>query len=153
MPIRLEKTITREMVRSNRETIYCFGDNMERRGFGGQAKAMRGEPNAVGIPTKWKPTMEDDAFFMDCDLPVLIAAISKDVAKIERQLKQGQVVVWPEAGIGTGLSQLTTRAPAIHAHLERILRVFKAYDDLGVCRIHIVPDLTSPEFERRLSEA
>lgn len=44
--------ISRAYVRANRDKLFLFGDNLERRGFGGQAAAMRAEPNAVGIPTK-----------------------------------------------------------------------------------------------------
>jgi len=35
------KFITREYVRKNRDKLFLFGDNLERRGFGGQAAAMR----------------------------------------------------------------------------------------------------------------
>jgi hypothetical protein len=63
-----KKFITREYVRESfGTTIFLFGDNMQRTGLGGQAKEMRNEPNAFGVPTKWKPTMQDDAFFTDDD--------------------------------------------------------------------------------------
>ena len=57
------RNISRAYVRANRDKLFLFGDNLERRGFGGQAAAMRGEPNAVGIPTKKKPSYAGDAFF------------------------------------------------------------------------------------------
>jgi hypothetical protein len=44
--------ITREMVQADRNTVYVFGDNVARHGLGGQAKAMRGEPNTIGVSTK-----------------------------------------------------------------------------------------------------
>ncbi|KKL05458.1 hypothetical protein LCGC14_2605850, partial [marine sediment metagenome] len=50
--------ITRQMLRDEPDTLFVFGDNMQRRGLGGQAFAMRGEPNAVGIPTKIFPSMD-----------------------------------------------------------------------------------------------
>jgi hypothetical protein len=46
------KHITREMVRADPSTVFVFGDNMARNGLAGQAKEMRGEPNAIGVPTK-----------------------------------------------------------------------------------------------------
>lgn len=52
-----------------------FGDNLERRGFGGQAASMRGEPNAIGIPTKKSPTYKDEAFFSDDEFGQNKAAI------------------------------------------------------------------------------
>lgn len=55
--------ITREYVRANRDKLFLFGDNLERRGLGGQAAAMRDEPNAIGIPTKKSPSYKNAAFF------------------------------------------------------------------------------------------
>jgi hypothetical protein len=39
--------ITRAMVKADRASLFVFGDNMEGRGFGGQAAAMRGELNTI----------------------------------------------------------------------------------------------------------
>ena len=61
-------SITRALVRSKPGTIFVFGDNMEGRGYGGQAAAMRGEPNAIGVPTKWRPQRDERAYFRDEDL-------------------------------------------------------------------------------------
>lgn len=45
----MTKYIKRQDLKSNPNTQYLFGDNLKRSGFGGQAKEMRGEPNAIGI--------------------------------------------------------------------------------------------------------
>jgi len=68
--IRREKYITRAMVRAKPRTMFVFGDNMARSGFGGRAKEMRGEPNAVGIPTKWRPAKDEAAYFKDADFRI-----------------------------------------------------------------------------------
>lgn len=47
-----QKFIFREDLQANPDVYYLFGDNVERRGLGGQAKEMRGEPNAIGVATK-----------------------------------------------------------------------------------------------------
>jgi hypothetical protein len=60
-------TITRAYVRANPNKLFLFGDNLERKGFGGQAAAMRGEPNAIGVPTKKKPSHFPDAYFTDSE--------------------------------------------------------------------------------------
>ena len=59
--------ITRQDLLDNPDRIYLFGDNVQRQGFGGQAKEMRGEPNAIGIITKKKPEHTPDAYFMQWD--------------------------------------------------------------------------------------
>ncbi|MBK6589930.1 MAG: hypothetical protein IPG22_16715 [Acidobacteria bacterium] len=60
------KWITRAFVREHRDRIFLYGDNLTRRGFGGQAAAMRGEPNVVGIPTKKLPSNREDCLLYGC---------------------------------------------------------------------------------------
>jgi hypothetical protein len=55
MTLIFQEWITRKDLRENPDKRYVFGDNVERRGYGGQAKEMRGEPNAIGVVTKWAP--------------------------------------------------------------------------------------------------
>lgn len=107
--------ITREMLRKQPDTLFVFGDNMQRAGLGGQAREMRGEPNAVGIPTKWRPSNANDAFFTDLDMPAVQDAIDDAFARLEAH--QGPIV-WPAAGIGTGLAHLKSRAPTIAQYIE-----------------------------------
>ena len=57
--------ITRDMLRSEPRKIFLFGDNLARWGLGGQAKEMRGEPNAHGITTKRFPGIDHKDFFSD----------------------------------------------------------------------------------------
>jgi len=47
--------IERSMLQADPEARFVFGDNAERWGLGGQAKEMRGEPNAIGVATLWSP--------------------------------------------------------------------------------------------------
>jgi hypothetical protein len=66
--IEFAEFITRASCRANPDKTFLFGDNAIHAGFGGQAaKEMRGEPNAIGIPTKFYPNMRDDSFFTDKD--------------------------------------------------------------------------------------
>ena len=101
--------------------LYLFGDNLLEKGLGGQAKEMRGEPNAVGVPTKIKPTRGKDAYFSDEKFEEYSQAISRSLDPAIEQLKEGGLVVIPLDGLGTGLSQLPTRAPKLNAHLEYCL--------------------------------
>ena len=112
------KHITRQMLRAEPDTLFVFGDNMEHRGLGGQAKEMRGEPNAVGIPTKWSPHRSSSAYFTDSDF--LIAKPGGD-DELYRLRRHPGPIVWPEDGIGTGLAELPQRAPKIWAYIEACL--------------------------------
>lgn len=112
------KRYTRELIKSFPDTLFVFGDNMARSGYGGQAREARGEPNAVGIPTKWAPTSAPEAFFKDEDFDKVIPII--DAHFLTLHLHFGKVI-WPEDGIGTGLAELDLRAPKIFSYIERKL--------------------------------
>lgn len=116
--IREVEHITRKMLRDSPDTLFVFGDNMNRIGFGGQAREMRGEPNAVGIPTKWYPAIHSKAFFTDADLLKVKAQIDEAFSRITSHLAAGGEVIWPKAGVGTGLADLKNRAPKIWAYIE-----------------------------------
>ena len=114
--------ITREYVRENRDKLFLFGDNLERRGFGGQAAAMRGEPNAVGIPTKKSPSYRDDAFFSDEEFEQNKASMDAAFAEIMNAVTDSiRVIVIPSDGLGTGRAQLERRSPRTFAYLQKRL--------------------------------
>lgn len=116
--VSFQKWIRREDLKNNPKTIYVFGDNMREIGMGGQAREMRGEPNAIGVVTKWSPSMSDAAFFSDNDLGQVKLIINSQFKEIESYLQKGHNVIFPEDGLGTGLSQLPTRAPKILEYIE-----------------------------------
>lgn len=118
MPIIFQKWIYREDLVSNRDVLYLFGDNLERKGFGGQAKEMRGEPNAVGIATKKKPSLFEDSFFSDDDMDLFLTHYDVDIARVDDHLELGGIVIVPSDGLGTGLSELPTRAPKIDTFIK-----------------------------------
>lgn len=110
--------ITRNMVQAQPEARFVFGDNLERFGLGGQAASMRGEPNAIGVATKRRPGARADDYFSDGERGVL-AAIDADIDRVVSAIGEGRVVFVPADGLGIGLSELPTRAPAIYRHIVR----------------------------------
>lgn len=107
-------------------TLFVFGDNVSTLGRGGQARECRGEPNAVGIPTKWHPTMDEDAFFTDDALDTVRPRIQAEFRRLASHLQAGGDVVWPTDGVGTGLAQLPQRAPAVADFINRCLAHLQA---------------------------
>ncbi|MEE7460667.1 hypothetical protein MFUR16E_04635 [Methylobacterium fujisawaense] len=126
MPIRYEKHITRAMLQAEPHALWVFGDNLLRKGYGGQAKEMRGEPNAVGIATKRKPALTPDAFFSDADVDTFVRHAKPVFERLGDHLRNGGTVVLPEDGIGTGRAQLRERAPAVWNELEGALKGLEA---------------------------
>jgi len=115
MFLQAKKIITRSDLRNNLGTYYVFGDNMLRKGYGGQAAQMRGEPNAIGIPTKYAPGIKEEDYFTNESLndPNVREAIESAFLYIERLLSKDCDVVWPANGIGTGRAELAVRAPLV----------------------------------------
>lgn len=111
------KYITRKQLREEPEKLFVFGDNLVRRGYGGQAKEMRGEPNAIGIPTKKLPLMTPNAFFTDSDFIILLKHIKEDEERL-RNFKG--TIVWPYYGIGTGRALLKTKAPLLYIYINNL---------------------------------
>lgn len=117
-----KKFITREYVRVNRDKLFLFGDNLERRGLGGQANAMRGEPNAIGIPTKKSPSYRADAFFSDDELESNKAAIDAAFDEVMNAVSDPtRMIILPSDGLGTGRAELDRRAPLTFAYLQKRL--------------------------------
>lgn len=119
MPVRYEKFITREMLKASPKTKFVFGDNIRRVGLGGQAREMRGEPNALGIATLYSPGV-----FYDDD-PEIIFHVIRDFSPIALALSRNEDVVAPLDGLGTGFGRLIEHRPDIH---NLIVAFFKACD-------------------------
>jgi hypothetical protein len=126
MPLEFVDFISRADLKANPDRLYLFGDNEARRGFGGQAKECRGEPNAVGIATKRGPSTLETAYWSDSDFTRCAAIIDKDLTRAMDHARKGGTVVCPKAGIGTGLSELPTRAPRLMEHIRQRLRELAA---------------------------
>lgn len=109
MPLLRPKHINRQHLRAKPDHLFVFSDNLARQGLAGQARAMRGEPNAIGLPTKASPY----EYLKDSDLSLIISATALDRQRIISHISSGGTVVWPADGIGTGLAQLRSNAPSI----------------------------------------
>jgi predicted NAD-dependent protein-ADP-ribosyltransferase YbiA (DUF1768 family) len=130
MPIEVVKWYTRPMAKKRPEVLFVFGDNLQQTGFGGQAAAMRGEPNAVGIPTKVSPSQ----YFSDADYDIAKPVIEASYRRLAAHMNHGGTVVWPEDGVGTGLARLQEKSPKIWALIEQytkaLMGLSEQYDSL-----------------------
>ena len=118
-----ERLFTEKLLRANPEKIYVFGDNMKRYGKRGQA-VIRDEPNTYGIATKRYPSMDNWAFFSDkedefdcviCDLRGLY------------KWSKTHTIVFPAAGIGTGLADMENRSFDLWSKMCWILKDYFGY--------------------------
>lgn len=127
MPVLFQKMVDREDLRRNPQVLYVFGDNVQRVGLGGQARAMRGERNAVGVVTKYSPS---DYFGEDpAEVMTQNRMIDQDMKPLFDKVNRGGIVVWPADGIGTGLADLPRVAPSTFAYLnQKLAALLKAAD-------------------------
>lgn len=125
MPIIVQSAwYTRDQLQRQPDDLFAWGDNLARVGGrnnprSGQAYACRDEPNAVGIPTKLRPSMDADAFFTDRDYDRAQIAMDEGFIRMANHLAAGGTVIWPADGIGSGRAKLAETAPRIWAYLER----------------------------------
>lgn len=115
------KRIYREDLINNPDFMFLFGDNLQRVGMGGQAKEMRNEPNAIGVATKKSPSMSDDAFFTDDEFEDNVKELLNDLWPAIGHISNGGILVIPADGLGTGLSELPSRAPQTAKALDQMI--------------------------------
>lgn len=118
---RTDKIIKREKLKQNPDVLYLFGDNLLRKGLGGQAKEMRGEENAIGILSKKYPSNKESSFYRDSDFQNWLIEFSVDIEKVDSALKSGKYKALVIPKIGVGLADLPNKAPKIWKHLKLVL--------------------------------
>jgi len=125
MPVVFQQMIYRADLRRNPTHLYLFGDNEERRGMGGQAAEMRGEPNAHGIRVKKAPTRDRWALWFDEDFDRACLLIKEDFEKPYKWISNGKTVVIPSAGIGTDRAELQHIAPRIYEFILHKINILQ----------------------------
>lgn len=117
-----------QSVRANPGTLFVFNDNMQRYGGPALARQIRGEPNAVGIPTKREPANRESSYFKNGDLDAqdVRMAIQGALDRLQEHLDNGGNVVLPVEGIGTGLAGLRDHAPLIYRMVNGRLQELEA---------------------------
>lgn len=114
-----------EDVKNNSNSIYVFGDNLDRKGTAGQA-VIRNNNNAFGIVTKLHPSNDDNAFMSDTSFENNKQIIDNDINKL-KTFKQR--IIFPKNGIGTGLAKLKEKAPKTYAYLKEQLLINFGFDN------------------------
>lgn len=113
---------SRESAAKEHRTLFVYGDNTMRAGTGGQA-CIRGLFNSHGVATKVAPGM-DPASFFDDRRPECRDGIRRDMFRLVERISREEwhKVVISADGLGTGLAELPTRAPATYRFLQECLK-------------------------------
>jgi hypothetical protein len=127
-----------DLVNSNPQKIYIFGDNDQRVGRGGQA-VIRGLDNVIGIRTKKSPSISPRSYYNDNEYDANCQKILEDVILIKSKLLEGNRIVLSKNGYGTGLASLEEKAPKTFSYLCDCLRIFFEFDNKTGQRWQIIP--------------
>jgi hypothetical protein len=103
-----------------------------REGNGGQA-VIRDEPNAFGIITKRLPSQYPDSYFSDDQVLENSNLIATDILDFYFTINDPSYgythVVFPFAGIGTGLANMPNKCPLTYQQLHYYLRILFKFDN------------------------
>jgi len=111
---------TPELLSQYEDYTFVFSDNEQRTGTGGQA-IIRECHNTFGVATKRKPSNQPESFMTDCSKDLL--TVQYDLAQLLEIYYSGKTLVFPAAGLGTGLAQLPERAPTIFKEMNEFLQI------------------------------
>lgn len=114
MPVRIVKRYSREQIMEDPTTLYVFGDNLERTGYGGQAAAARDCPNAIGIPTLFAPGKPAQPEWIS----LFRAVAATELQTLYLHLMSGGDIVWPGDGVGTGIADLQSHCPELLSYIN-----------------------------------
>lgn len=104
----------------NKDKLFIYGDNESRIGSRGQA-IIRYCDNAKGISTKKTPSSYYESYYNDEEIEKNKNTIDMDIDKIIYLSKYYKYLVFPEDGLGTGLSKLPEKAPKTYSYLNNKL--------------------------------
>lgn len=102
--------LSQKLCSDNPDSFVVFGDNLINKGRAGQA-IIRYEPNSIGVPTKKLPSMNANAFFSDSNLEY--KKVSVVLEKLKKLDVAGKTIILPSEMFGSGLAQVSIRAPKI----------------------------------------
>ncbi len=102
------------------DSIWIYGDNLRRTGYGGQAAICRGLSNTIGIAVKLAPNNHFSSFVQDKDFAEWAKIIDCDINKVYNEIQKGKQV-YIIRGIGEGRAQLPEKAPKVFAYLTERL--------------------------------
>lgn len=113
--------ITRKEIQSNPKTLYLFGDNDIKKGYGGQAKEMRGESNSFGISTKKYPNNDLNSFKTDKEFILNTTILLQQFNTLIKIIESGyynKIVIPP---LGNGLAKMHLTAPNTYNFLNNCI--------------------------------
>lgn len=100
MAIYKDVNITEFLLDEDPKSLFVFGDNLIREGYGGAA-ALRDHPSAIGFITKKFPDNKDESFYQpDEYAPIFF----EELFKLKKTVKENPDKVFYISKLGAGLA-------------------------------------------------
>lgn len=131
-----DRMYTPKLCDENPNTLFVFGDNLREKGLGGQAN-IRNMPNSIGIPTKVFPGYAGKDYFSDdvekevwmMYLGSITLAVGGVLFVSVHNSFEYTAIALPKGGFGTGLAEMSTRAPKLFKKMNELLLVAFNFDN------------------------
>lgn len=110
--------------------LFIFGDNIRRRGIGGQA-IIRYYDNTFGFITKIDPNNFEESFITDANYEAYKKYVDKTIEYLKYMLEINihyEYLVFPYTGLGNGLAKMPEKAPKCFEYLKEQLKLHFNYE-------------------------
>lgn len=134
LKVMVSKNFTIDQCKKNSDTLFIFGCNGERSGYGGQA-VIRDQVNAIGFQTKHRPGANKEDYFDDEAYTKNCQIIEEEINRIKRYAEEKgfKTICFSFYGLGTGLSEMPLRCPQTFFYLcTRLQQEFKFNNVEGI---------------------
>jgi len=113
--------ITEKYLRNNKNKIFVFGDNLDRKGKGGAAK-LRDEKNTYGFITKKHPRSNDSDFYTPDEYKEVY---NLEIIKLKKEISANPEKTYLISNIGGGLAnRFDIKKEVIDKNLKKDLNKF-----------------------------
>lgn len=127
MAIYKDFEVTRYFLDSDPNVYFVFGDNIERKGYGGAAK-LRDHPHALGFITKKFPDNKDNSFYR---LEEYSAVFFEELTKLTKIIKSKPDKIFYVSKLGSCLANRYRIWETLIEH--NLTRTLEPFDNVVFC--------------------
>lgn len=119
--------ITQNFLDENPNTYFIFGDNLERKGYGGAA-ALRDHPHSIGFITKKFPDHKDESFYKPEEYS---AVFFEELTKLKIIIQKRSDKIFYISQLGGGLANRYKIWEKLIRH--NLVRSLEKFDNVIFC--------------------
>ncbi|TXG86645.1 MAG: hypothetical protein E6R13_00265 [Spirochaetes bacterium] len=122
------KAYTKDMLNSNPEKVFVFGDNAAKEGSDGN-RSVRNFQNAFGLTYKKSLSIGEEFYYSSSELSEFAAILDSQIANLEELMKEGKTIILPEYIIPkTELANIKKYSPDVYKYMNDKLKNAFGYE-------------------------